>query len=455
MTPRRPPARLVLGALAVCLLAPRAAAAGATAAEAGSVPLWLVGPFVGLLAAIALLPLLVPRWWGKKYPLVSLAFGAFVVAWYLLVRGEADPLAHRGLEYVSFISLIGSLYVASGGILIRVTRRGTPVVNTILLLLGAFLANVFGTTGASALLIRPFLRINRGHVRPYHVVFFIFLVSNCGGALTPIGDPPLFMGFIKGIDFWWVAEHAYGVWATVVLGLLATFFSIDAYHAWKRPGPEPPVGRTGIEFIGIGNFFWIFVILGAVFLIVPLGFGIPELIMVIAAAVAHRTSAPSVLEENEFDFHPIREVAILFAGIFATMVPALQYLEAHARDFGLDSPASYYFKTGVLSAFLDNTPTYLSFLTVAAGQQGLSLDRAADVAAFVAARPRILLAISMGAVFFGAATYIGNGPNFMVKSMAERAGVACPSFLGYMAKYAVPFLLPWLALAWALFFRGA
>ncbi len=455
MFPRLPPARLVLGALTVCVLAPRAAAAGATAAEAGPVLLWLVGPFVGLLAAIALFPLLGPKWWGRNYPLVSFGFGGFVVAWYLLVRGESAPLAHRGLEYVSFISLIGSLYVASGGILIRVSRRGTPVVNTILLLLGAFLANVFGTTGASALLIRPFLRINRGHVRPYHVVFFIFLVANCGGALTPIGDPPLFMGFIKGIGFWWVAEHAYGVWATVVLGLLATFFSIDAYHAWKRPGAEPPVGRTSIEFVGIGNFLWIFVILGAVFLIVPLGFGIPELIMVIAAAVAHRTSAPSVLEENEFDLHPIREVAILFAGIFATMVPALQYLEAHAREFGLDSPASYFFKTGVLSAFLDNTPTYLSFLTVAAGQQGLSLERAADVAAFVAAKPRVLLAISMGAVFFGAATYIGNGPNFMVKSIAERAGVPCPSFLGYVAKYAVPFLLPWLARAGALFFRGA
>jgi Na+/H+ antiporter NhaD/arsenite permease-like protein len=455
MAPRRPKVRLLLGALAVCLLAPRAVAAGVATAEAGPVPLWLVGPFAGLLAAIAFLPLLAPGWWGRKFPLVSLAFGAFVVAWYLLVRGETEPLADRGLEYVSFISLIGSLYVASGGILIRVTRRGTPVVNSILLLLGAFLANIFGTTGASALLIRPFLRINRGHVRPYHVVFFIFLVSNCGGALTPIGDPPLFMGFIKGIGFWWVAEHGYGIWAAVVLGLLATFFSIDAYHAWKRPGPEPPVGRTGIEFIGIGNFFWIFVILGAVFLIVPLRFGIPELIMVVAAAAAHRTSARSVLAENEFDLHPIREVAILFAGIFATMVPALQYLEAHAREFGLDSPASYYFKTGVLSAFLDNTPTYLSFLTVAAGQQGLSLDRAADVAAFVAAKPRVLLAVSMGAVFFGACTYIGNGPNFMVKSIAERAGVPCPSFLGYVAKYAVPFLLPWLALAWALFFRGA
>ncbi|MGH7151375.1 MAG: sodium:proton antiporter, partial [Planctomycetota bacterium] len=449
MVPRRLPATLVFGALAVCALAHRASAAGTPAAQAGPVPVWLVGPFVGLLAAIAVFPVVAPSWWRKRFPVVSSLLGGFVVAWYVAVRGEAEPVAHRGLEYVSFIALIGSLYVASGGILIRVSRRGTPVVNTILLLLGAFLANVFGTTGASAILIRPFLRINRGRVHPYHVVFFIFLVSNCGGALTPIGDPPLFMGYIKGVGFWWVAEHAFGVWATVVLGLLATFFSIDAYQAWKRPGPEPPVGRTGIEFVGIQNFFWLFVILGAVFLGRPLGFGVPELIMVIAAAVAHRTSARSVLAENEFDLHPIREVAILFAGIFATMIPALQYLEAHARDFGLNSPAAFYFKTGVLSAFLDNTPTYLSFLTVAAGQHGLSLERAADVAAFVAAQPRTLLAISMGAVFFGAATYIGNGPNFMVKSIAERAGVRCPSFLGYVAKYAVPFLLPWLALAGA------
>ncbi|HET6202610.1 MAG TPA: sodium:proton antiporter [Planctomycetota bacterium] len=418
------------------------------------VPLWLVAPFVALLACIAVLPLATPRFWEKHYPKVSLAFGAFVLAWYLAVRGETAPLARRALEYVSFISLIGSLYVASGGILIRVSRRGTPVVNTVVLLVGAFLANVFGTTGASAILIRPFLRINRGHVRPYHVVFFIFLVSNCGGALTPIGDPPLFMGYIKGVDFFWVAEHAFGVWATVVLGLLATFFAIDATHAWKRPGAEPPVGRTGIEFVGIQNFLWVFVILGAVFLVKPLGFGIPELIMVIAAAVAHRTSARSVLAENGFDFHPIREVAILFAGIFATMIPALQYLEAHAREFGLDSPAAFFFGSGALSAVLDNTPTYLSFLTVAAGEQGLSLDRAADVGAFVAAHPRILLAISMGAVFFGACTYIGNGPNFMVKSIAERAGVVCPSFLGYVAKYAIPFLLPWLLLAGFLFFRG-
>lgn len=464
--------------------------------------LWMATPFVLLLGTIAAGPLLFPAWWARHYPKVALGLGAVGLALYVGGLGATERALHTAREYVSFIALIGSLFVVSGGILIQVKGEATPGGNAVFLFLGAVLANVLGTTGASMLLIRPWLRMNKYRLTGYHVVFFIFLVSNIGGCLTPIGDPPLFLGYLKGVPFWWVAERCWPMWAVAVGSLLAIFLAVDWRNYLRAPVEvrrrlaEPPdVWR----FEGMGNVFFLAVILGAVFLEHP-----PLLRegLMLAAAVGSWFSTPRRIHQaNHFTFHPIQEVAILFAGIFATMMPALDWLERNAGSLGDPSPAFFYWATGSLSSVLDNAPTYLSFLSAQLGalvspevarlvqeaaQQGLSAmvanPHAAEVQAGLAALhryhpellgsglldleharlavlighpdlSRYLVATSVGAVFFGACTYIGNGPNFMVKSIAEHQKAHAPHFVGYLVGYTLPFLVPVLALIWLLFFR--
>jgi len=412
----------------------------------------MILPFGLLLLAIALMPYLRRHWWEAHYPKVAAALGAVTVAYYLLVLRQGGRMLQVAHEYASFIALIGSLFVVAGGIHIRVKGEARPRGNCVFLFIGAVLSNLIGTTGASMLLIRPWIRMNKYRITAYHVVFFIFIVSNAGGCLTPVGDPPLFLGYLKGVPFWWVLAKCWSAWAIVVLALIGVFYVLDRANFLRAPREvrELETAQETWKLDGWRNLGFLGVILGAVFLRQPPG--LSEALMVGAAAASWFTTPKPVHEANGFTFAPMREVAWLFLGIFATMVPALDYLELHARQLGLDTSLKFFWFTGALSAALDNAPTYLTFLAAAAGRHGLSLNQPAQVLAFAGAHDHELMAISLGAVFFGAATYIGNGPNFMVKSICEQAKVSTPSFIKYVLKYAVPILLPLLGLVALLFF---
>jgi len=414
-------------------------------------PLWII-PFLALLAAIALMPLLAERWWQRYYFLFPFPLGAAVVGYYLWGLDNLPRMALSGMEYMSFICLIGSLFVVSGGIHITFKGEAVPRQNTLLLGLGAIVANVLGTTGASMLLIRPYIRMNKWRFSPYHVVFFIFIVANGGGALTPVGDPPLFLGYLKGVPFFWVFTHMWLKWLVGVSALLAIFYFIDRHNYLKASVAARAVAErhdvTRVE--GLNNLLFLAMILGAVFIQEPPF--LREGIMMAAALGSYMTTPKTLHGRNAFTFHPIIEVAVLFAGIFATMVPALDWLEVNAAKIGLTAPGSFYWACGSLSSVLDNAPTYLNFLTAAMGTFHLSLENPAHMQIFVTEHRLFLEAISLAAVFFGAATYIGNGPNFMVKSIAEHAGLKVPSFLGYVFKFTLPFLLPILILLWLIFF---
>jgi Na+/H+ antiporter NhaD/arsenite permease-like protein len=466
---------------------------------------WMILPFGVLLAAIALAPLAFAGWWHRHYPKVALALGAVTLAYYLFGLHAHARVWHTAHEYVSFIALIGSLFVVAGGIHITVKGEATPAVNVLFLLVGAVIANVLGTTGAAMLLIRPWLRMNKYRLTAHHVVFFIFIVANVGGCLTPIGDPPLFLGYLKGIPFWWVAAHCWPMWLTGVGLLLGLFYVLDTLN-YRRAPAEVRTRETGTgehwQFRGLRNLVFLAVILGAVFLEHPAF--LREAIMLAAAAASYRLTPRPVHEANHFNFEPIREVAILFIGIFATMMPALDWLQAHARDFGQPTPGLFYWASGALSSVLDNAPTYLSFLSAEMGmfapaelvravQDALAQGAPHAVSGSVTNSPEVLaalevlngqfaaevaagnvpvehiqiaellgmpkynrfiVAVSIGAVFFGACTYIGNGPNFMVKSIAEHQKAHAPSFLGYVFRFTLPCLLPVLAVVWWVFFRG-
>lgn len=419
----------------------------------------IVAPFAVLLLAIALMPFIHKHHWENHYPKVSIGLGLIVVVYYLAVLHNGGRMLTSMVEYSGFMALIGSLYVIAGGIHINMTGRSTPTVNTGLLALGAILANLIGTTGASMLLIRPFLRINKDRVAPFHVVLFIFIVSNIGGALTPIGDPPLFLGYLKGVPFFWLLTKPQVLlaWLLCVGALLVVFFALDSRNFRRHPAPPKEIAKDRVELEGSHNVLWLFVIIGLVLVqktdwlkgfderLVTVGIAG---LMVATAALSYRFASKNALTENEFSFGPVKEVGFLFVGLFATMVPALDLLEKHAADIGITTVRQFYWGSGALSGVLDNAPTYLNFLTAAFGLQHLSLEVPTDVTKMLTDShlAQYIVAISLGSVFFGAVTYIGNVPNFMVKSIAESAGVRCPSFFGYFFKYSLPILLPLFAL---------
>ncbi|QYM80660.1 sodium:proton antiporter [Horticoccus luteus] len=421
-----------------------------------SIPLILVAPFALLLLLIATMPLTPPRvkhLWEHYYPHIAIGLGLVVAAYYLWrVEGGGTVIGHTAHEYFSFISLIGALYVVAGGIHIKVKGESTPVVNVAFLAVGAVLANFIGTTGASMVMIRPWIRLNKIRISAFHIVFFIFVVSNVGGALTPIGDPPLFLGYLRGVPFFWLLDHVIGQWIVTLVALLVAFYVFDRRSFARMPvrlrheSEAPDTWR----FDGMMNVLFLGVIIAAVFL--PDYWFLREIVMLGAAVASYRLTPKDVHLENHFSFGPIKEVAFLFIGIFATMMPALNYLEQHGHEFGFERAPAYYFASGGLSAVLDNAPTYVNFLKLAevsasTGGGGESTPAAehAAVHQLLADRPELVIAVSLGAVFFGAMTYIGNGPNFMVKSIAESAGVRVPSFFGYIGRYSLPILLPILA----------
>ncbi len=412
---------------------------------------WMILPFALLLGAMALAPLRAPQWWLRHYAQVALGLGAITLGYYLFVLRDAPRVLHTGHDYASFIVLIGSLFVVSGGIHIGVKGEATPLINVFFLFVGAIVANVLGTTGAAMLLIRPWIRMNRYRVTAHHIVFFIFIVANAGGCLTPIGDPPLFLGYLQGVPFWWIAKNCWPMWATGVGILLAIFYAVDRINFLRAPRVvrEPETAHETWRFDGLPNLFFLAVILGAVFVNRPIF--LREALMLAAALGSWFTTPKAVHTANDFNFHPVREVAVLFAGIFATMMPALDWLNLNARSLLGDhpSPGIFFWGTGILSSALDNAPTYLGFLNALFGVTG-----AKEIPELLHQNPASLLAISVGAVFFGAATYIGNGPNFMVKAIADQRKIRMPTFLEFVFKFTLPFLLPALLVVWLLFFRG-
>ena len=443
-----------------------------------------VAPFALLLLCIAIFPLANPHWWehNKNKGIIAAGLGVPVVL-YLLLFGAAGThaLEHAAKEYGSFLMLLGSLFVISGGVYVRGSLHGSPLVNTMFLALGACVASFVGTTGASMLLIRPLLRANEKRSRVAHVVvFFIFVVSNCGGLLTPLGDPPLFLGFLKGVPFEWTLQ-LWPQWAFVNGVLLVVFYIWDsiAIHREARSPAEEAVLETpvspepfGIE--GLHNFVGLAGIVAVIYSagqaygetalnnFLPWGkagewpYGVQEGLMALIAFVSYRLTTKSNREQNRFGFGPIIEVAVLFAGIFATMIPALAMLNVHGKSLGIKTPAQFFWASGMLSGFLDNAPTYLTFAVTACGIHNIDAEDGKYLAEFLKrtgdSGAHILAAISCGAVFMGANTYIGNGPNFMVKAIAEENNVKMPGFFGYMA-YSCGILIPIFIAVTFVFFR--
>uniref|UniRef100_UPI004056BAC5 sodium:proton antiporter n=1 Tax=Alistipes sp. TaxID=1872444 RepID=UPI004056BAC5 len=430
---------------------------------------YLLIPFVVMLLSIALMPLVAPRLWGKNInKLIFVLIISIPTAIMLSRAGLGENLKHQMLyDYIPFIALLAALYVVTGGIRIHYSTTPTPVVNAAIMFVGYGLASIVGTTGASMLLIRPLLEINRDRSYKIHtILFFIAMVANCGGVLTPLGDPPLFLLYLRGAEFSWF-QSLFPQWAFVGSVLLAVYVVIDTY-IWRRrelmgvrPRSENETDEPiRISFSGAVNLFHLSAILLAVAFINPAKIPamaaedapwymtfLREIVLIAILLLSIISTRRRVRRENHFSWEPITEVAILFIGIFVTMTPALLFLNENAASLGISTPSQFFFFSGALSSFLDNAPTAVAFHTVAAGLP------MAEGATLVAGIPeQMLTAIALGSVLFGAMTYIGNGPNFMVKAVAENDGVRMPSFFGYIFKFSLIILLPTYILMSLVFF---
>jgi Na+/H+ antiporter NhaD/arsenite permease-like protein len=410
-------------------------------------------PFAVLLLSTALLPIVLKRHWERYYHLVALFLAAITTGYYLFGIRQPERILHEGGDYIHFMALVGSLFVVAGGIHVQIRGKATPFLNCVVLFLGTIAGNVLGTIGASMLFIRPWIRVNKDRYTGLHTAFFIFLVSNLGGGLTPMG-PPLFLGYLKGVPFWWMVQHFWQAWSVALLSLLLIFYLVDRHNFRRTPAiaREEETGAHKIGIDGLRNIFFLAIILGALFIKSPPFLG--EAVMLAAAAGSYFATPKNVHAANEFSFAPAKEVGWLFLGIFLTMVPVLDYMQLHARELAVDTPAKFYWITGGLSAVLDNAPTYLTFLASALGRIGLSIEDPAAVHQFLGSGKAEMVAISMGAVLFGAATYIGNSPNFIIKAIAEQQGMRTPSFIGFVIKFSLPILLPVLLLVYWLMVRG-
>jgi Na+/H+ antiporter NhaD/arsenite permease-like protein len=442
--------------------------------------LWSLLPFAGLLLAIALLPLFAGKWWehNRNKAVISLLFSAPIVVYLLVAFGGAGAhaLTEKAQEYASFLVLLGALFVITGGIYVEGSLSGTPVLNTAILGIGAVIANAIGTTGASVLLIRPLLRANEARQRKTHiVVFFIFVVSNCGGLLTPLGDPPLFLGYLRGVPFEWTLGLL-PQWALVNASLLLVFNVWDqiVFNVEERELPgsqlEEVQAHARLRLDGASNLLLLFGVVTTIYASgagvlhggEPWTFGIQEGLIIGLTLLAFFSTSERIHRANRFRFAPIIEVAVLFAGIFVTMAPALLVLNAWSlgqRDvagisFGMHEPWHFFWASGGLSSFLDNAPTYLTFAATAAGLEGVPVE-GRYLAALLERGPaaaRILAAVSCGSVLMGAMTYIGNGPNFMIRAIAEENGIRMPGFFRYML-YSTAILLPLFVVVTFVFFR--
>lgn len=441
-----------------------------------TLPIWSVIPFVGILLSIALFPLFAPHFWHQNFPKLAGMWAALFAVPFLYIYGSTalSEILHIYLiDYIPFIILLWGLFVASGGILVSGTLQGSPKVNIVILLIGTILASMIGTTGASMLLIRPLLRANSWRKNRVHIViFFIFLVSNVGGSLTPLGDPPLFLGFLHSVPFFWTL-NIFPHMAFVSVLLLIVFYLFDTYYYKKEEKPdEVQSAPKPLRVQGLLNFIFLGGIViavlqsglwhGASFNLGGVHIEVQNILrdvtIVIMGLLSLKFTSDKIREENEFSWFPIKEVAYLFAGIFMTIIPALLILKAGEKGgFGwlisaVKTPADFFWVTGILSSFLDNAPTYLTFFNTALGNFFTGLPEREAVAKLIAEKEIFLKAISTGAVFMGANTYIGNAPNFMVRSIAEESGIPMPSFFGYMFKYSIVILMPIFILVNLIFF---
>ncbi len=450
--------------------------ASAAALDGGALSAWWGLPFAGILLSIAFMPLLATRLWHHHYGKITAAWALAFLVPYALTQGLGSAgvaLVHVLLgEYIPFILLLTALFTVAGGIYIRGNLHGSPALNGLILLIGAVLASFMGTTGASMLMLRPLIRANDNRAHKAHViVFFIFIVSNAGGSLTPLGDPPLFLGFLQGVEFFWTVKTLLPETLFLIGSLLVIFFLLDSWF-YKREGvlpvdPTPDTPRLGFD--GAPNFLLLLCIMGlvlmsgvwksdVVFDVAGTPVGLPGLVrdlgLLAVTLVSLRITPRQVHADNEFSWAPMLEVAKLFAGIFVTIIPVIAMLRAGTdgafaavvhlvtRPDGQPDPLMYFWATGFLSSFLDNAPTYLVFFNTAGGDAQVLMTTLAPT----------LAAISAGAVFMGANTYIGNAPNLMVKAIAEDRGVRMPSFFGYMA-WSGAVLLPLFVVMSLIWFR--
>ena len=449
-----------------------AGSTGAPHLEGGELSILWVIPFAGILLSIAIFPLIAPDYWHHNFGKISAFWATLFVLPFMLSQGLSITIyevLHVGLlEYIPFIVLLLALFTISGGVQLTGSLVGTPIMNTAIIFVGTLLASWMGTTGAAMLLIRPLLRANKDRKYKVHVViFFIFLVANIGGSLTPLGDPPLFLGFLKGVDFFWTTKAMFIPMLFMVVSLIIIFYIYDTIQ-YKKEGELPTA--TSKEKIGLKGSFNLLLILGVVGSVLLSGFWKPhieftvyhvhvelqniirDILLLCLAYASWKYTAKEIREANEYTWFPIQEVAKLFAGIFITIIPAIAILKAGtegALAAVINSVSSdsgpvnhmYFWLTGILSSFLDNAPTYLVFFNTAGG----------DAQVLMGELSQTLLAISAGAVFMGANTYIGNAPNFMVKSIAESSGIEMPSFFGYFL-YSLVILFPLFAIVSLLFF---
>lgn len=476
--------KILTGGFLTALMA-AAASFPAFAAEGGeaapAVPAWLCVPFAGLLACIAVFPLVKAEWWEEHQPVVVAFWSLLFIIPFAAMRGVGTA-AETVLEcmindYLTFIVLLFGLFCVAGNITMTGDLAGSPRVNVILLTVGTLLSSWIGTTGASMLMVRPVIKMNSWRRNRAHImVFFIFLISNIGGCLTPMGDPPLLMGFSRGVPFFW-SLHLFPVMVFNMAVLLTMFYFLDrrAYRRDIAQGLKPDISKPGTEIRieGLHNLIFLGVIVLAVILsgVLPgtalfqdsegAVRGIPifgevklsypsliEIVMILAAAfLSFRTTSQEIRRKNHFTWGAIHEVAVLFIGIFITMQPALMLLKSLGGSLGLDKPYELFWATGSLSSFLDNTPTYLVFLTTV-GAMGFTEGIPTTLGVIPA---NMLLAISCGAVFMGANTYIGNAPNFMVKAISDENGIRMPSFFGYLLR-SLMFLVPVFVLDMLIFF---
>ena len=437
---------------------------------------WWTIPFAGMLLSIALFPLFARHFWERHYAKVTL-FWSLALALPLLALHRAEGTHHLIevilVDYIPFLVILWALYTVASGIFVTGTMHGTPLQNTLMIAAGTALASWVGTTGASIVMVRPLVRAIawRKH-RAHTVVFFIFLVSNVGGALTPLGDPPLFLGFLHGVPFFWTLR-LFPMMLVLALPLLVIYFALDAWY-YRHDPPKTVYGvRERVGLIGWQNFFFLVVIVMVVLASGTWNAGtvrilgvernvsglIRDAALLMISMVSFRTTPEKIHRDNLFSWGPVKEVAVLFAGIFITMIPAIAILRA--GDEGALSgmvdlarePRHYFWLTGGLSSFLDNAPTYLTFFNTALGALEPGKPESEAVKHLLTTHAHYLEAISCGAVFMGANTYIGNAPNFMVKSIAEHAGVSMPGFFGYILKFTIPVLMPLFLIVMFVFFR--
>jgi Na+/H+ antiporter NhaD/arsenite permease-like protein len=412
-------------------------------------PNWLIMlPFGVLLFAIALGPLIAQHHWERHYHKLCIALTGIVCLYYLFVVKESARIVHAGIDYLTFMVVVGSFFVVAGGIHLRVKSPSGAMRNTVFLFVGALLGNLIGTIGASMLLIRPWIAMNRGRIAPMHIAFFIFLVSNIGGALLPVG-PPLILGFLKGVPFGWTLQHCWRQWLMTVGIVLLVFVILDLINLRSNKKTIHEAELTSWRCDGAHNFIFLVAILAAL-IAVPAGWREPLVILI--ALGSYLGTAQRIRDANNFTFAPLGEIGWLFLGIFGTMIPVLEFMEGTADRLGLNSDLAFFWATGLLSALLDNAPAYLAFFATALGRYGLNTNDVSHVARFLSENGRDLIAISLGATFFGALTYIGNAPNLLVRTIAEHAHAPTPSFVGYICKFAIPVLIPIFALISILFF---